>query len=425
MLDANVWRRMIGVDRATVIEDVDFDEDSDTVVVHVRPRRSSKRRCGRCGTRAPGYDQGEGRRNWRALDLGNLRCFLQSSSPRVKCPTHGPTVAQVPWARHDAGHTRDFDDTVAWLAVQTSKTAVTELMRVAWRSVGAIVTRVSADIDAKVDRLNGLSRIGIDEISYKRGHRFLTVIVDHDTRRLVWAAPGRDKATLHGFFDALGDERSARITHVSADSADWIAKCVSVRCPSAVLCADPFHVVSWATVALDETRRKLWNQARGGRTPLPSERRRTSWPLRSHELRRVRWALWKNPEDVTEHQQHQLDWIAENHPKLWRAYRLKEGLRYVFAVKGEEGKEALDAWLAWASRSQLPDFVRLAKTIRRHRPSIDATLEHDLSNGLIESMNAKIRVLTRVAYGFRSPAALMALAMLAYGGHRPALPGRE
>ena len=144
MLNANVWRRMVGVDRATVIEEIVFDEAADTVVVHVRPRRSTRRRCGRCGTRAPGYDQGQGRRNWRAVDLGGMRCFLQSAAVRVDCPTHGPTVAEVPWARHDAGHTRDFDDSVAWLAVQTSKTAVTELMRIAWRSVGAIITRVSA-----------------------------------------------------------------------------------------------------------------------------------------------------------------------------------------------------------------------------------------------------------------------------------------
>jgi len=97
----------------------------------------------------------------------------------------------VPWARHDAGHTRTFDDTVAWLAVQCSKTAVTDLMRIAWRTVGAVITRVSADIDAKVDRLDGLRRIGVDEISYKKGHRYLTVVVDHDRRRLMWAAPGR------------------------------------------------------------------------------------------------------------------------------------------------------------------------------------------------------------------------------------------
>ena len=96
MLGVNVWRRVLGVDRATVIEEIDFDEESDTVVVHVRLRRPTKRRCGRCGVGAPGYDQGEGRRNWRAIDLGTMKCFLQAETPRVNCPEHGPTVAQVP-----------------------------------------------------------------------------------------------------------------------------------------------------------------------------------------------------------------------------------------------------------------------------------------------------------------------------------------
>jgi transposase len=106
---------------------------------------------------------------------------------------------QVPWARHRAGHTKAFDDTVAWLAVRTSKSTVTELLRVAWRTVGSIVDRVGADVDAGVDRLANLRRVGIDEISYKRGHKFLTVVVDHDTGALVWAAPGHDSATLRGF----------------------------------------------------------------------------------------------------------------------------------------------------------------------------------------------------------------------------------
>ena len=152
-------------------------------------------------------------------------------------------MAAVPWARHGAGHTRGFDEQVAWLATQCSKTAIMQLMRIAWRTVGAIITRVWADIDAAQDRFAGLRRLGIDEISYKRHHKYLTVVVDHDSGRLVWAKPGRDKATLALFFDQLGPERSALITHVSADGAEWISTVVAKQCPQAVRCADPFHVV--------------------------------------------------------------------------------------------------------------------------------------------------------------------------------------
>jgi transposase len=413
------------VDSRTVIEGVEFDDDADAVVARVRLGRRVKPRCGRCGRLAGRYDRGEGRRRWRAPDLGVVRAFVEADAPRVNCRVHGPTVIAVPWARHAAGHTRAFDDLAAWLAVHTSKSAVVELLRIAWVTVGAIVTRVNVDIEATVDRFAGLRRIGIDEISYKKSHKYLIVVVDHDQGRLVWAAPGRDQATLNRFFDRLGDERCAAITHVSADAAGWIAAVVTQRCPNALRAMDPFHVIAWATEALDEVRRQAWNQARGGRPQRQAGIRRTAWPPRAHQLQRVRWALWKNPDKLTKRQQHQLDWIADNHPTVWRAYRLKEGLRYVFAVKGEEGKEALDCWLAWASRSQLQPFIELARRLRRHRAAIDVTLDEGLSNARVESTNTKIRLFTRIAFGFKNTNALIALAMLALGGNPPTLPGRS
>ena len=211
---------------------------------------------------ARGYDQGGGWRRWRHLDAGLLVVRPEVDAPRVACPEHGPTVVAVPWARHKAGCTRAFDDTVAWPAVATAKSTLCHLLRIAWRTVGSIVARVAADAVAAKDPLAGLRRIGIDEISYKRGHRYLMVVVDHDAKQLVWAAPGRDRATLRKFFQALGPDRCAQVTHVSADGADWIADVVGERCPAAVLCADPYHLVSWITDALDEVRRGVWNDAR-------------------------------------------------------------------------------------------------------------------------------------------------------------------
>jgi len=130
---------------------------------------------------------------------------------------------------------------VAWLATQSSKATVTQLMRIAWRTVGSIISRVWADVDAGCDRLDGLARIGIDEISYKKGHKYVMVVVDHDTRRLVWAAPGRNSATVREFFDLLGPERCGQITHVSADGADFIDTIVAQMCPAATRVADPFY----------------------------------------------------------------------------------------------------------------------------------------------------------------------------------------
>jgi transposase len=429
--NARVWAGLLGVEKA-VVERVEFDEQQGVLVVHARPALGRRSRCVVFGRRCPGYDQGQGRRRWRALDLGTVQAVLEADAPRVRCPAHGVVVAAVPWARHGAGHTRFFDDQVAWLAVTCSKSAVMALMRIAWRTVGAIITRVGADATAGVDQLAGLRRIGIDEISYKRHHRYLTVVVDHDSRRLVWAAPGRDTHTLGRFFDQLGAERSAQITHVSADAADWIADVVAQRCPGAVRCADAFHVVAWATEALDTVRIQAWNDARAlarGEPKRSVGRPRADAPPRpGHErarrLRHARYALWKNPENLSEREGDKLAWIAKTDPRLHRAYLLKEGLRHVFAVKGDAGIEALDRWQSWAARCRIPAFVALGRRIRKHRPAIEAALTHELSNALIESTNTKIRLLQRIAFGFHSADALIALAMLALGGLRPTLPGR-
>jgi len=170
----------------------------------------------------------------------------------------------------------------------------------------------------------------------------------------------------------------------------------------------------WATKALDDVRREVWNEARhqGGDKAA------------AKSLQRCRYALWKNPEHLTDRQRGKLAWVAKTNERLYRAYLLKEELRLVFHLDGEEAKTLLRHWLAWAARCRIPAFVALAAKIRSHLASIHASLDHHLSNGLVESTNTKIRLLTRMAFGFRSPEALVALALLDRGGYCPSLPGR-
>ncbi|WP_172649732.1 ISL3 family transposase [Rhodococcus opacus] len=426
MREARIWRQVLGVEK-TVIEGVDFDATAVAVIVAVRPQARARSRCGVCGRRSPGYDGGTGRRRWRGPDCGLVRTFIEADAPRVSCREHGVTVAAVPWARHRAGHTYSFDQTVAWLATHTSKAATCEVMRTAWRTVGAIVDRVWADTAPARDPLAGLRRIGIDEISYKKGHKYLTVVVDHDSGRLVWAAPGRDAATLSGFFDRLGPERCAKITHVTSDAAGWIGSVVARYCPDAIRCADPFHVVAWATEALDAVRRAAWNRARATETASRGggwkpRRRPKAGPAQT--VKRSRWALLKNPDTLNAQQRATLRWIELHDPVLHRAYLLKETLRLIFQLPAEQAATELDRWIGWARRSRIPAFVALQKSIRAHKPAILAAIEHGLSNGRIESVNTKIRLITRRGFGFHTPEAVIALAMLSLGGARPQLPGR-
>jgi len=186
-----VLARAAGIEQA-VVESLRFDAAGDAFVVSVRLHQRAASRCGVCRRPCPGYDQGRRkRRRWRTLDLGKVRCFVEADVVRVRCPRHVVVTQWVPWARHNAGHTRDFDQKVAWLTTRMSKTAVAHKLRVSWGTVGQIITRVMADADAAAgDRWANLRRIGVDEISYKRGYKYLTVVVDHDTRRLLWIAEG-------------------------------------------------------------------------------------------------------------------------------------------------------------------------------------------------------------------------------------------
>jgi len=156
------WTRMLGLEK-TVVEGVELDEN-DQLVVSVRPRYSQRDRCPHCRRRCPGYDLGDGRRRWRALDLGTTLCLLEADAPRVECRQHGVVVAAVPWARHDAGFTRSFEDTAAWLTVNTSKTAICQLLRIAWRTVGRICERVAAEAEQGRDLLAGLTALGFETV---------------------------------------------------------------------------------------------------------------------------------------------------------------------------------------------------------------------------------------------------------------------
>jgi transposase len=404
-----VWARLVGLRRA-VVENVRIGIEGE-VIVSVRPGWRERDRCGVCRRRSPGYDLGEGRRRWRALDLGTTFAFVEAEAPRVACRRHGVVVCAVPWARHDSRFTRSFEDQVAWLAVNTSKTAVAELMRVAWRSVGTILERVAAEAMRKVDLLDGLRRIGIDEISHRKGQRYLTVVVDHHSGRLVWAAAGRDRRTVLAFFDALGEERCNQIELVSADMAAWISGPIAERVPDAVRCVDPFHVVMLATEALDDVRREVWNEARHqGNLEL------------ARELKGARFAVWKNPENLTDRQATKLATIQQTNAQLYRAYLLKEQLRQIYRLPAAAAERLLDRWLVWARRCRLPSFVKLARTITEQRDGILAAIRHGLSNARIEQINTQIRLIARRAFGFHSPQALIALAMLKLADLCPPLP---
>lgn len=398
------FKRLLRLDEVNVTA-VQFSATLVVVTVALRRRRL---RCPHCGyTTSSRYDVRARPSRWRHLDLGVFRVEVQATLRRLRCPTHGVVTEAVPFARPGAHLTKDFDDLLAWLATRMDKSSVARLSRVSWRTVGRACERVvAADLDP--GRLDGLFRIGVDEISWRKHHRYLTLVVDHDRGQVIWGASGKDAKTLDQFFSELGPERSAEIEAVSMDLGPAYLKSVAAEghAPQAIVCADPFHLVKLVGDALDEVRRELWRQLR----LLPDDRF-------ARDFKGARWALLKNPEDLTETQSAQLARIRRNRGGSWRAYEMKEQFRSVFSgdLEAAEAIEALDRWIARASRSRLAPFVKAARTMRERRGIIVNAIEQRISNGRVEGLNTKVRLLVRRAYGFHSAEAALALVMLACG----------
>jgi transposase len=395
-------------------------------VVRLR-RRRKKLRCP-CGyeTRAC-YDSSI--RRWRHLDLGACRLLLEAEIRRLSCRRCGRVrTEQVPWARPCARHTRDLEDVVAYLAQRVDKTTVARLLRVSWEAVANIVTRVVADqIDDS--RLDQLYRIGVDEVFYRKPHRFLTVVADHDRDgSVVWAKEGRDAETLKAFYDELGAERAARLQAVSLDLGSAYEKATRKAVPHARQCVDPFHVVQLANKAIDQGRRWAWNLER---RVNPKQKRPVGRPPKGSSppqdtprfIKHTRWALLKDPNNLSEDQRQVLDRLRRERSVLYRCWQLKEALRDLYRLRRpQEAAVHLDWWLAWACRSRIPAFVTLSQTIRANRNRILAAIELGLSNSKLEGLNSKIRLINHRGCGHHSAAAIIAMIYLCCGGITVQLP---
>jgi transposase len=261
---ATVFKRVLRLARERVVDvEIRGEKDAEEIVVTIARDRRAKMRCPGCGyaTRAT-YDRGV--RSWRHLDCLRTRCLIRCEVRRIQCPTCGVVTEEVPWARAGAGFTRGFEDTCAWLAKAAPKSVVATLMRIDWDTVGRMIERVvdEARGGAGADWLDGLTRIGVDEVAWRKGHRYLMVVTCHTTGRIVWTHPGRSKETLERFFAELGPERARRLEAVSVDLVAGWPEVIERLAPQATICADPFHVVALAGKALDALRRQDWQRLR-------------------------------------------------------------------------------------------------------------------------------------------------------------------
>jgi transposase len=431
---------------------------ADRVVVRVALRRKLLV-CPLCGYATMAREGTQGHESsWRHLDLGVWRLEVRAALRQLRCPEHGVHVEGVPFARHRARLTRDFDDLVAWLATKADKTTITRLVRIDWQTIGRVIERVGAEHLDRADRLADLFEISVDEVAWRKGHRYLTLVGDHARGCVVWGCEGKGQAATDAFFAALDPPpeapapepatqppqpepaimvpfgrcptvpagegitaawlrdaeeidpaifaRASRLRAVSMDMTGGYAKSVREHAPQATIVIDNYHVCQLATAALDEVRREHWNQLR-----------QTDDKHAAKAFKDARWSLLKNPADLTDRQAQALAALQAAGGKVPRAWELKETVRAIFAagLSVETVAELIDRLLARLSRSRLKPFVRLGRTIRKHREGILAARRLGLSNARAEALNNQAKLIVRRAYGFHSARAALALIHLACG----------
>ena len=341
-------------------------------------------------------------RLWRHLDLAGMKVHLRYAIRRLDCPRCGVTTEMVPWAEPTSWFTHAFEQTTAYLTQHASRVVVCETMRIAWQTVGAIAARAVAR-HRGADPLDGLTHIGVDELSYRRHHEYVTVVVDHVRQRVVWAAPGKNAATLRAFFAQLGPPRCAALEAVTIDMSGAYIKAVTEASPQARIVFDRFHVQRLAHDALDKVRRK--------------EVRAVDDPEERKALKNTRFALQKSPWNLTAIEAGKLADVQRTNAPIYRAYLLKESLAEILDRRQQHvARRLLEAWIAWAHRSRLGPFVTLATTLRTHIDGIIAYVATGLSNGRTEGLNGKARTITRRSYGFHSAHALIAMLFLCCSG---------
>lgn len=395
-------KKILGIAN-TVVETVDLEEPPERArpVIRVRARRR-KPRCGACGRKARRLHGTKGKeRSWRHLGLLGCELRLSCTIHRILCPKCGVRTMEVPWARTASLFTRQFEDQVAWFLQKTDQTATAQYFGISWRTAGRIARRV---VEEKLDKslLDSLRFIGVDEISYGRPRKFLTVVVDHERGRIVWAADGQSSSTLKSFFTELGTDRTSCIEVVSMDMDVAFEKAVREMAPRAEIVYDRFHVVQLLSKAVDEVRRALVRLAPPDKKP---------------DLKSTRWPLLKNPWNLTPREELKLASIQQTNQPLYRAYLLKESFQDIFTAPTPEAADfKFDQWFGWARRSALDPFKKLALTLKSHWEGISRFIKHKITNGAVEGYNSKIRMISHRAFGFHSADALIAMIHLNCSG---------
>jgi transposase len=375
-----------------VYQQARFSSDHKSIEIDVRPRKRSAAVCSRCHQPAPGYDQLPERR-FEFIPFWGFLVFLLYSMRRVDCRRcEAVVVEEVPWGDGKRTLTRAYMLFLARWARRLSWKETAEAFRTSWDKVfDAVEHVVTFGLEHRV--FGQIDAIGVDEIQYAKGHKYLTLVyqIDLDVTRLLWVGRERTIESFQGFFKVIGDELASKIVFVCSDMWEPYLKVIREKCSEALHILDRFHIVAKMNKALDEVR--------------AGESRRMAHEGFAPVLKKSRWLLLKREENLKTEQRFRLRDLLRYNLKTVRAYLLKEAFQQLWDYNSATwAGKFLDEWCRQVMRSRIEPMKKIARSMREHRELILNYFRAQklLSSGVVEGLNNKAKVTMRKSYGFRT-----------------------
>jgi transposase len=369
-----------------------FETGAGTAIrVSVRPRQGSQPVCSGCGERRPGYDR-QPKRLFQFVPLWGMAIFFAYRMRRVDCPQCGVVVERVPWARGKERYTEAFAWFLTFWAKLLSWQQVAQTFGVSWHTVFRAVERAVEWGLARRD-LRGMAAIGVDEVQWQRGHKYLTLVyqIDEGCKRLLYVGLDRTAASLHRFFDSVEESVVAGLKYVCSDMWRPYLEVLAERAGQAIHVLDRYHLVARLNKAVDEVR--------------ADEARRLKADGFEPVLKHSRWCLLKRPENLTDRQTVQLRELLKYNLRSVRAYLHKEELQRLWEYESPiwAGK-FLREWITRVLRSRLEPLKKVARSMRGHLGLILNWFEArgTVSAGSVEGKNYQVKLALKNAYGFRT-----------------------
>jgi transposase len=364
----------------------------DSIEVTMRARGNGLPTCSGCGQRCAGYDSQPTPRRFDFVPLWMIPVVLIYTMRRVDCPRCGVKIEHVPWAEGKSRLTTQYKWFLAGWARRMSWKEVSGCFSVSWDHVySSVKYAVSWGLSRR--NLNGIESIGVDEVAWKKGHKYQTLVyqIDEGKKRLLWIGPDRTAKTLLRFFRFLGKERCAQLQFVCSDMWQAYIKVIAKKVPHAIHILDRFHVMQKMSRAIDKVRTEEAKRLKAdGYEPV---------------LKGCRWLLLKRPENMTDGQAMRLKELLEYNLQSVKAHLMKEDFQqfWSYTYPAWAGK-FLDAWCTRAMRSKIDPMKAMATTLRNKRDLLLNWFRADgqLSSGVVEGFNNKLKLITRKSYGFRT-----------------------